>query len=472
MTAIHGWAWAIVAVEWAIRIAMIVYVPVRRSPNAARAWLLLVFLEPIAGSVLYLVFGRTHLARRRLERQREWTRLVRSVAPRATPSPVSLDVARRFRPAIHLAERLADFGPQGGNAIDLLDDYAEAIAELVASIDQARRHVHLLYYIFEPDATGGAVADALVRAARRGVRCRVIMDAAGSRPGLRKLAPALRAAGVEVTAALPRGRGTRFDLRNHRKIAVVDAAVGFVGSQNLVDAYDYKGRGLTNEEIVVRVRGPAVRQLQAIFLADRSMETGDFLLDEGEFDAPACAGDVAAQALPSGPSYPLANGERFMVAMVYGAREKVVVTTPYFVPDEPFLQAMQTAALRGVEVHLVVPAAVDQRLVRLAQESYYEELLATGVHLHLYEPRFLHAKHLYADGEIVLLGSSNIDLRSFRLNEEVSLVVYDRAVAARLGEIIDRYFAGSRLLTAEEWGRRPFRRKVAQNLARLVDSVL
>ncbi len=466
-----AWAWTLVIIEWAIRLVMLVYVPVRRTPSAARAWLLLVFFEPIVGISLYLVFGRTYLARQRIARQGEWSRLLQAGRERTLPATTRAPLPEQLGSLVALAERLGDFAPHPGNAIELLDDYDESIARLVKTIDTARHQVHLLYYIFEPDRTGRAVADALRRAAARGVSCRVLMDASASRPGLRVLAPELRRAGVEVIAAFPRSRGTRFDLRNHRKIAVIDGQVGFVGSQNLVDAYDYRGRGLTNEELVAEVRGPIVGQLEAVFFADRSMETGEMLMEPRLFDWAGHTGAAVAQTLPSGPSYSMANGERFMVALMYEARRELVITTPYFVPDEPFLQAVQAAALRGVEVHLVVPEAVDQRLVRLAQESFYEALLATGVRIHLYGPRFLHAKHLYVDGQIVLIGSSNFDLRSFGLNEEVSLVVYDRQVASQLRTVIDRYFAQSRLLGPDEWARRPFARKFSENLARLMDSL-
>jgi cardiolipin synthase len=233
------------------------------------------------------------------------------------------DVPERFAPLVVLAERLGDFTPVGGNAVELVSGYEEAIARLVQAIDAAGHHVHLLYYIFEPDRTGRAVAGALERAAGRGVRCRVLMDAAGSRPGLRALAPGLRRAGVEVLAAMPRSRGTRYDLRNHRKIAVIDARLGLVGSQNLVESYDYKGRGLMNEELVAVVRGPAVAQLQAILLADRSMETGEMLLDPELFEAPRGPGNVVVQALPSAPSYSMANGERFMVDLMSHSADQI-----------------------------------------------------------------------------------------------------------------------------------------------------
>jgi cardiolipin synthase len=300
-----------------------------------------------------------------------------------------------------------------------------------------------------------------------------MMDGLASRNGLKRLAPRLRAGGVDVLSLLsPGARRTRRDLRNHRKIAVVDGRIGHTGSQNIVDAFDYKGRGLTNEELVVRVEGPVVRQLQAILLTDRFLETGEALDEEPLYPEPEERGTVRAQALPSGPTYEAENNERTFVQMLYGARERIVVTSPYFVPDRPFVAAMQAAAVRGLDVHLVTPRQADQWMVRLAQESFYDELLAAGVKIHLYRPRFLHAKHISVDGDVAAIGSSNIDMRSFTLNEEVMLLVYDRGVVADLSRIQERYFRDSDLLDREAWSRRPALRQVGQQMARLVDSVL
>jgi cardiolipin synthase len=186
----------------------------------------------------------------------------------------------------------------------------------------------------------------------------------------------------------------------------------------------------------------------------------------------ATAGTVRAQALPSGPTYEAENNERTFVQMLYGARKRIVVTSPYFVPDRPFVEAMQAGAARGLEVHLITPRQADQWLVRLAQESFYEELLSAGVQIHLYRPRFLHAKHLSVDDDIAAIGSSNIDMRSFTLNEEAVLMFYDQGVVADLARIQDRYIRDSDLLTKEEWQRRKPLRQTAQQLARLVDSLL
>src|SRR5262249_43100295 len=321
----------------------------------------------------------------------------------------------------------------GGNAVELLTDYDGTIARLVQDIDQATDHAHLEFYIFADDRATAPVIAALGRAAGRGVRCRVLADAIGSRPALRPLRPKLMSRGVAVHEMLPvrlvPWKKARLDLRNHRKIAVLDGRVGYTGSQNLVSA-EFK-KGLTYEDLMARVTGPVVLELQYLFAADWFLETNEVLGGEAEFPGPEIAGDVPAQALPSGPAFPTQNNQRLFVALVHGARKRVVLTTPYFIPDEPFLQATQTAVLRGVEVHLVVSEAGDHPVVSLAQRSYYEELLEAGVQIHPYRTNFLHAKHVSIDDSVALIGTSNLDIRSFVLNAEVMLVIYDHGVAAR-----------------------------------------
>jgi cardiolipin synthase len=332
----------------------------------------------------------------------------------------------------------------------------------------------LLFYIFADDSATAPVIAALGRAVRRGVRCRVLADAIGSRPGLRTLRPKLTALGVAVHEMLPVSllpwRKARVDLRNHRKIAVIDGWVGYTGSQNLVAA-GFK-EGLAYEDLMVRVTGPVVLELQYIFAADWFLETSEVLDSETEFPSPEITGSTPAQALPSGPGFPTQNNQRLFVALVHGARKQVVLTTPYFIPDEPLLQAMQTAAMRGVEVHLVVSDKADQAIVSLAQKSYYEELLEAGIQVHLYHKCFLHAKHLSVDDAVCVIGTSNLDIRSFALNAEVMLMIYDSGVAAQLATEQKRYFANSSLLTLATWGQRSFGRRFLENLARLLSPLL
>jgi cardiolipin synthase len=473
---LYFWAGVFFVSEWAIRLVMLVVVPFRRTPAAAKGWLLLVFFEPWIGLLLYVLIGRAKLLRWQRERLAKLPQAMAKVVHRFANHPHVFhpEVGPALSQAVTLAENLGQSPILGGNAVELLVDYDGTIARLVADIDRAENHVHLQFYIFADDRATAPVLEALGRAAKRGVRCRVLADAIGSRTGLRSLRPRLTALGVAVHGMLPVSllpwRKARLDLRNHRKIAIIDGRVGYTGSQNLVSA-EFK-QGIAYEELMVRVTGPVVLELQYVFAADWFLETDEILDGETEFPEPALAGDVPAQALPSGPAFPTQNNQRLFVSLIHGASKQVVLTTPYFIPDEPLLQAMQTAVLRGVDVHLVVSEEGDHPLVSLAQESYYEELLEAGIRIHLYQKAFLHAKHLSIDGLVAVIGTSNLDIRSFALNAELMLMIYDSGVAARLGGEQDRYYAGSRLLTLPTWDERSFGRKFTQNLARLLSPLL
>ncbi|MCU0972623.1 MAG: cardiolipin synthase [Burkholderiales bacterium] len=466
-----------VASEWIIRVAMLFYVPQRRPPASARAWLLLIFFLPWLGLVLYGLIGRVFLPRWRLEMQAKVYEALKVLgAHEQAAAPPRPTLPPEFAPALDLAESLSEFSVVGGNRFELLPDYDVALDRLIAEVGGARESVHLLYYIFAADPVGERMADILEKVARRGVKVRVVMDAIGSRGGLKRLAPRMRAAGIEVTTALPLrlwgSNKARIDLRNHRKIAVIDGQFAFFGSQNIVSAH--ANRGLTNEEMMVRATGPIVRQLHAVLLADRYFEVGDIPPEARDTTPGAVADPTAglAQVLPSGPGYNAGTTEDLMIALMSAARARVVLTTPYFIPSESFLLAMELAARRGVAVHLIVDKASNKPLVQFAQQSYYEELLDAGVHVHRYFGNFLHAKHMSVDDEVALIGSSNFDLRSFALNAEVSVLIYDRTVAAELGQVQAHYLARSEHLTADTWAQRGVARRALENLARLTDSLL
>jgi cardiolipin synthase len=466
------------ASEWAIRLVMLFYVPQRRSAAAARAWLLLIFFLPWVGLILYGVFGRAYLPRQRMEMELTVSRLVRELQPRILGSTLTSepDLPPAFKPAVALARNLADFGICRGNRIELLSDYRGGVERLLEDIGKAQQHVHLMYYIFRSDATGRRVVAALAEAAARGVKCRVLADGYASWWSFRRLGPELRAAGVEALLLMPPrvwGRkAVRLDLRNHRKIAVIDGQVGYVGSQNLVDPD--ANRGLTNEELVARVTGPVVRQLQAVFLADRFYETDLLAPDPPEALLPEVAepGRALAQVMPSGPGYHRGNLQQIIIALIHAAQQRVVLTTPYFVPDEPFLLALAMAAGRGVEVRLVLSRHSNKPIVHLAQQSNYDELLEAGVRIHLYYGNFLHAKHATIDDCVALVGSSNLDIRSFALNSEIGLLIYDSGVVHELQAIQQRYLAESEEVDPQAWKRRGILPRVAQNIARLADTLL
>jgi cardiolipin synthase len=474
---VSTWGALYIASEWVVRLVMLFYVPQRRDPAAARAWLLLIFFLPWVGVVLYAIVGRAYLPRARLEMQLTVSKLIRQLQPRILGHALAEpDLPAQYQPAVKLTQALGDFAACRGNRFELITDYQGAIDRLVQDIEEARRHAHLMYYIFRDDATGQRVAAALARAAARGVSCRVLGDGFGSWFSFRRWGRSLRAQGIEVRLLMPPRlwgpKAIRLDLRNHRKIAVIDGQVGYVGSQNIVDP-DANQR-LTNEELVARVTGPVVRQLQAVFLADRYYETGELPGEAYEELLPLGqdTGTSLAQVLPSGPGYHRENTQQIMIALIHAARSRVVLTTPYFMPDASFLLAMRMAAERGVEVHLIVSDRSNKPIVQLAQESNYDGLLEAGVRIHRYFGNFLHAKHATIDADIALIGSSNLDNRSFALNNEVSVLVYDRAVVAELASIQARYLAASHTVEASQWPRRSIARKVLQNIARLTDTLI
>jgi len=467
-----SWGLLYVLSEWAIRLVMLVYVPQRRSPAAARTWLLLIFLLPWPALLLYGAIGRIRFPAWRLARQREASEIIRGWQ-RDHPAPDETGGPGGKLPA--LVHALGDFRALGGNNIELLPDYGAAIARLVEDIDGAAEQVHLIYYIFADDEQGGQVVQALLRARARGVECRVLIDAVGSRKfGLEALLRRLQAAGIPAHETLPAGifrRGAaRFDLRNHRKVAIVDQQIAYTGSQNLVNPGFVPG--FPNEELVARVTGPVVIQLQAVFLQDWFFETGHLPPDPHAFTLPAPVGGSLAQVLPSGPGYERENAQELLVHLFHRAERRIVITTPYFVPDTPFLQALKTAVRRGVEVRLVVANPVDKWVMALAQRSFFDELLGAGVRIHMYRPHFLHAKHVSIDDDLAIVGSVNMDIRSFALNAEVALLVYDPGVVAAMRVVQDKYFAESIELTRDRWAQRPMWLRVAQNTARLGDSLL
>jgi cardiolipin synthase len=305
----------------------------------------------------------------------------------------------------------------------------------------------------------------------RGVACQVMIDPVGGHKWRRDTMRKLGEAGVDAREALPfhllRGR-TRRDMRNHRKLFLIDGRVGYAGSQNIV-IKDFKP-GITNRELVVRIEGPVVAAMAAIFLADWYCETETML--EEHPHVPAQAGETIAQVLPSGADYPLEGFETLLIWQVHEARTCVRIVTPYLIPDEDLLGALRTAVLRGVEVDLVVSAVVDQPFVNLAQCSYYDEMLAAGVRIHLFQDFLLHAKNVSFDGRLAIVGSSNVDIRSFQLNEEVSILLHDEATVGRLEAIQRDYIASSHTLDLQTWRKRSRARRFGENIARLVSPLL
>jgi cardiolipin synthase len=475
------WILAYVAVGWVIRVAMVPVV-LRRdfTPGASLAWLLVVYVHPYIGFALYLLIGESRLGRRRVERHRQFVRLL---GERQRQAERHHRVARpelhpAYEPMVRQAEKISGMPTLAGNGLDLFSETGDFVTRLVADVDAARSHVHLLYFIFVDDATGERLCAALLRAAARGVACRLLVDAIGSRKFLRRspCVRELRRAGVQVVAALPvallRRRLARLDLRNHRKLAVIDDRVAYAGSHNLISP-DYGGCSAGPWfDLTGRLTGPVVGELAAVFSEDWTFETGerlDVTLPDGDGRQ---GGDVLAQVVPTGPSSPGENYRQVLLAAIQCARERIVLTTPYFVPDEATLIAMMMAADRGVRVDLILPHRGDHPLTAAAGRAHLSDLLRAGVHVHLYRPGLLHAKTVTVDDAFALLGSANLDVRSFRLNFELSVLLYGPDVTERLRQVQRGYLNDSIPLDPEVWDRRPVVKKYLERAVWLLSPLL
>lgn len=476
---ILSWSLVFYISEWLVRLIMLGVVIERHPPRTAMTWLLVIFFLPWPGLVLYLLIGENRLPHRRLVQRKALLKSLEKVRNRFVPhrDVVAAFLNKEFLPTVTLAEKLGYMPIMFGNQARLMAETGKVVDALVEDIDGARQHVHLLFYIISPDQTGQRVIAALERAVARGVRCRLLADAQGSRRFLKKMSKRLERAGIDYYPALPvnllRAAVSRIDLRNHRKIAVIDSCIAYTGSQNIVDA-GYGHKDLQWYDLMVRLTGPVVLELQAVFVGDWFAESNQ-LLDGADIfhekSSPADSG-AAVQTLPSGPVFPAENYQRLVVSALHAARRSVVITTPYFVPDEVFLEAMETAALQGVEVHLIVPLKSDQILVGNAARAYYERLLEIGVSIHLFSEGLLHAKSMTIDDSLAFLGSSNFDIRSFALNFEINLIFYDTEITQALRQHQNGFRNCSRVLTLTEWQQRPRYQKVMQNIIKLLSPLL
>lgn len=470
-------------VDISIRVFSVIYVPINRRPQTAMAWLLAIFLIPYFGFILFLLLGNSKLPKKRRNKQDEISRYILETTE-------GVDDVRKNSPwpawlenSVLLNRTLGAMPMVGDNSAKLFPHYEESLQAMTDAVAGARKYVHVEFYILAFDPTTTPFFNALEAAVKRGVTVRVLLDHIASirSPGYRRTIRRLKTAGVQWHVMLPiqplRGKYQRIDLRNHRKLLVVDGHVAFTGSQNMIDS-SYNKRvnlrhGLHWKDLMVRFEGPIVGGINALFVTDWYSETDEMLLRE-----PAAVRETRpehpldAQVVPSGPAFQGENNLRLFNDLIYAAQERVIITSPYFVPDESMLYAITTAAQSGVDVQLFVSEVADQKVVYHAQRSYYEALLRSGVRIWLYEsPIVLHAKHFTIDDDVAVIGSSNMDMRSFSLNLEISVMVHGRTFVHDLRDLEQSYRDHSRELTLDEWLTRPLRSAVLDNVARLTATV-
>jgi cardiolipin synthase A/B len=470
-------------IDYSLRVVAVLVVPVNRKPQTAVAWLIAILAIPTLGWIAFLLFGSNKLPRKRRKRQREINQFILETTDGLDRLSTDGSWPNWLGPVVELNRRLGAMPMVGGNTAKLYSDYAESFQAMTAAVAGAQRFVHAEFYILAFDRSTAPFFDALQAAVARGVTVRVLLDHVASvrSPGYHRTIRRLKKTGAQWHVMLPiqpwRGRYQRIDLRNHRKLLVLDGNVAYTGSQNMVDrTYNKrsnKRRGLVWRDLMVRFEGPIAAGINALFITDWYSETSELLTRDTGGTERAIAPDLLdCQVVPSGPGFEGENNLRLFNSLMYSAQKKIIITSPYFVPDESMLYAITTAAQSGLDVQLFVSEIGDQPVVYHAQRSYYEALLRAGVKIWLYpKPTVLHAKHFTIDDQVAVIGSSNIDMRSFSLNLEISVMVRGETFVNKLRTIEDEYRELSRELTLEEWLRQPRRSRVLDNVARLTATV-
>ncbi|HET9459020.1 MAG TPA: cardiolipin synthase [Sphingomicrobium sp.] len=463
-----------------LEIAVLVRAMLRphREPAARLAWVILIVVAPIVGAALYLLLGETRLRRRRVGR---------AIDEHLPRPPADEEAEAKLRSSAHyapfaLARTVNRLEPSGGNSATATSDSNAAIDSMVADVDAAKSTVHVCTYIWLDDTNGLKMKEALIRAAGRGVAVRALADALGSRRFVDSSHwRDMRATGVEARIALPIGNPVRallrgrLDLRNHRKSLIVDNRIAWCGSQNLADPeFRIKPRFAPWVDLMTRWEGPIARQWQFLFVSDWMAEGGEDLSScicdsAGERDRP---GTIIAQAIGTGPTMPYDAMPSCFAELIHSAREELVVTTPYFVPDEQLLYAFLSAARRGVRTILVFPKRNDSRFVSAASRSYYDDLVEAGAQVHDFRPGLLHAKTMIVDRKIGLIGSANLDRRSFELNFENNILFADEGLAAEIRDLQDRFIAQSDPVTDAEVERFTIVQRLAQNFCGMMSPIL
>ncbi|MEO7478806.1 MAG: cardiolipin synthase [Lysobacteraceae bacterium] len=440
----------------------------QREPVATLSWLLALAALPYIGFVIYYAFGPQRLRRQSRKRLRS-QRALAGCLERGVATSDDIALGR-------LGTATTGFPMRSSTRVDLLVDGGATFDAIIAAIAEAKKHVHVEYYIFAGDGSGTRFRDALIERARAGIKVRLLLDGVGSGKLKRSFIAPMREAGVELAWFHPvRWWLTLFlrpklNLRSHRKIVVCDGRVGFTGGINITDDENERVNPNAYHDLHLRFEGESVRWLQTAWLEDWHYVT-EQKLDEFDVFAPATEGAICTQVLPAGPDNPWEPIHRVHVEAIHRAEQRVWLSTPYFVPSSAALFALGGAAMRGLDVRLLLPARSDSWLVDASARSYFERLQLTGVRIYLYGPRMLHSKALLVDNEFAVIGSANFDTRSFRLNFELSVLFCDQGVAADLEHILSADLAASREVPKPP-PKPSFAQRLGEAVARLFSPIL
>jgi cardiolipin synthase A/B len=457
-----------------------------RSTTKTLAYLLFAIFVPVAGIIFYFSFGINYRKRKmyskKLIRDEGFAKQLRkSIFQYSKQTFEQSGATVRSNKELALMLLKDSMSPlTSQNDVKLLVNGENKFPEVLQAIKSAKKHIHIEYYIYEDDEIGRAIESLMVQKAKEGVDVRFIYDDFGSRSVRRKMVKRLKAGKVK---AFPFQKITfiamanRLNYRNHRKIIVVDGWIGFVGGINVSDKYingANSAKGLFWRDTHLRIEGPGVQQLQYLFLCDWNFCARDHLQPHQTFFPlnETSKGNKIVQIAASGPDSDFPTILFSLLQAINLAETEVLITTPYFIPGESIQDALIVAALGGVSVKLLVPGISDSKLVNAAAHSYYEELLNAGVEIYLYKKGFVHAKTVVADRKIAIVGSANMDHRSFDLNFEVNAIVYDEQTANQLGDIFLEDIKDAEKIDPVAWNSRPAYKQLLEKTAGLVSPLL
>jgi len=457
-------------------------ISVRRPVGVVLAWFLIVILLPLVGIGLYILIGERpvgrKLTRKIIRMDKEYAAITADMRQRYRSDKQLLPVEGR---ALSLLAESKNGSPViAGNQIELFTSSLSILQHFIDEINQAKNTLHLEFYIWALGGDADRVGEALIAAAQRGVVCKVLLDSLGSKDWFKSSWPArFRNAGIQVTEALPiqvgRFQFRRADLRLHRKIFVIDNAIVWTGSMNMVDPRTFKQDSGVGEwvDAMVRIQGPVASQFELTFSFDWSVDNPKISHFSEVAPAPeASEGQVLAQEFSSGPVYRDDILYQVLLSAIMDAREELTITTPYFGPDDGLIQALMAAAGRGVKVTLIVPKLNDSTLVAWSSRSFYADLMSAGINIAEFHGGLLHTKSLLIDKRVAIFGSVNFDQRSLRLNFEISLIVYNDEFCAKLEALIESYLAQSDIVNPVLWAKRPYWHVLLENAAHLASPLL
>ncbi len=446
-----------------------------RNPVKSIAWIVVLILVPIVGFIFYIFFGKNLrkqfvISRRSLQKLKGYSYTVEDI------KRVSTDVLpEEHRNLATLLMNSCDAEAYPNNDVRLYTDGKTLFEDIFVALESAQHHIHLEYYIFLADEIGSKVIDILLRKARQGVAVRVIIDDVGSWQMKKSAIAEMRAAGIRLECFLKVGLpflSSKVNYRNHRKILVVDGCVGFTGGMNIADRYVQGLKWGPWRDSHLRIEGSGVAGLQKTFLSDWYFVDRKLISDPNFFPMPEEKGKTLLQMVTSGPDTVWNSIMQMYLTAIVQARRYIYIETPYFLPNDCIVKALQNAALSGTDVQVILPERADAKFTLIGSYSYLNEMFKAGVKIYFYKKGFIHSKTIVIDDEISTVGTANMDIRSFEQNFEANVLMYDPNIAVKMRQLFEEDRANSEEVNKADWEKRPISQKVKESVARLFSPVL